>query len=347
MPHLPHLPHLLALLLIVAPALAQQTGDPADTAPGFEEITPETREAIDRGLAFLARVQGDDGSYGNGQFQKHVGITALACLAFMADGNTPDRGPYAAQIAKGIDFILANTGQSGFISANTSQGPMYGHGFATLLLAEAYGMSGDRDPEIREALTRAVRLIVNSQNPQGGWRYQPVPNDADLSVTICQIKALRAARNAGIHVPRETIDNAISYARQCQNPADGGFRYMLGSGGSEYPRSAAGVASLYYAGVYQDQAIKEGLEYLRKEGPDARSGVGGSYFYYGQYYASQAMFLAGGEMWREFYPASRDQLLDAQNRDGSWPSGWGTDYAAAMSLLVLQMPNRLLPIFQR
>ena len=49
-------------------------------------------------------------------------------------------------------------------------------------------------PDVREALRRAVRLIVNTQNSEGGWRYQPVRNDADLSVTVCQIMALRAAR---------------------------------------------------------------------------------------------------------------------------------------------------------
>ena len=38
-----------------------------------------------------------------------------------------------------------------------------------------------------------VWLIVRTQNDQGGWRYQPVKYDADLSVTICQIMALRAA----------------------------------------------------------------------------------------------------------------------------------------------------------
>ena len=334
------------LTFAATPALAQDadTAPARDDTPDFVEITPETRAAIDRGFAFLAKVQNDDGSYGNGQYQRHVGITALACLAFMADGNTPERGPYSENINRGLDFVLANTGRSGFIAANTSHGPMYGHGFATLFLAEAYGMSGDRDPEVRDALARAVRLIVNSQNIEGGWRYQPVPNDADLSVTICQVKALRAARNAGIHVPRETIENAISYARQCQNPGDGGFRYMLSGGQSAYPRSAAGVASLYYAGVYEDDAIRKGLDYLQN---NSGGTVGESHFFYGRYYASQAMFLAGGERWATFYPQTRDMLLDAQLTDGSWPSQWGTDYAAAMSLLVLQMPNRLLPIFQR
>ena len=72
--------------------------------------------------------------------------------------------------------------------------------------------------------------------------------DADLSVTICQINALRAARNAGLFVPKETVDACIRYVKQRQNP-DGGFRYMLQGGAtSAFPRSAAGVVALYSAG---------------------------------------------------------------------------------------------------
>ena len=114
---------------------------------------------------------------------------------------------------------------------------MYSHGFGTLFLAEAYGMT--HRPEIREKLQKAVRLIIDTQNNEGGWRYQPVRRDADLSVTICQINALRAARNAGLFVPKETVEACIRYVKQSQNP-DGGFRYMLQGGASAFPRSAAG-----------------------------------------------------------------------------------------------------------
>ena len=46
----------------------------------------------------------------------------------------------------------------------------------------------------REKLAKAVKLIRNTQNAQGGWRYQPRRTEADISVTICQVMALRAAR---------------------------------------------------------------------------------------------------------------------------------------------------------
>jgi len=317
----------------------------------FVEITPELRSAVERGLAYLAQQQQADGSYGNDRYGSHVGITALACLAFMSDGHLPASEGYGQHVQRGVQFILNSASESGLIAADTSHGPMYGHGFATLLLGEVYGMAGEGlsphdQQRLREVLLKAVRLIVNTQNHQGGWRYQPVPYDADISVTICQIMALRSARNAGLSVPTQTIDRAIAYVRNCQNPADGGFRYMINPGGSAFPRSAAGVASLFYAGVYGDDAVDKGLAYLHRHSQSAKFQDGGHYFY-GQYYAAQAMFIAGGEHWQRWFPKARAVLLTNQQPDGSWASSHGRDYGTAMSLIVLQIPNRLLPIFQK
>ena len=315
-----------------------------DEQVDFVEITPELRAAVDRGLVYLAEHQSEKGSYGGDRYGDHVGITALACMAFMADGSLPGRGRYGDHVQRGLDFVLASTNEAGLIAADTSHGPMYGHGFATLFLGEVYGMTDD--PEVRRVLLKAVRLIVNTQNHEGGWRYQPVPYDADISVTICQIMALRSARNAGLSVPRATIDRAIAYVRNCQNPADGGFRYMVRSGESAFARSAAGVAALYYSGVYEDDAVDRGLDYLSRPGLGSIN-RGQPHYHYGHYYCSQTMFLAGGQHWASYFPEIRTELIERQNDDGSWESNHGRDYGTAMSLLVLQIPNRLLPIFQR
>ena len=316
-----------------------------------DEITPELDDAVTRALAALAASQNDDGSFSGGRYGKHVGITALACLAFMADGHIPGRGGYGDNVERGLEFVLDNLNETGLLAAETSHGPMYGHGFAALFVGEIYGMIGSDDTPIarrtHEALVKSVRLIVQTQNAEGGWRYNPVPYDADVSVTICQIMALRAARNAGIEVPRETIDNAVSYVRRCQN-TDGGFKYQLTSGSSAWPRSAAGVASLYYAGIYEDEAIDEGLDYLFDTALPGRKGRPGAHFFYGHYYAVQTMYLAGGERWATWWPAIRDELIDLQNPDGTWSDRHaGSSYGTAMALIILQMPKRYLPIFQK
>jgi hypothetical protein len=325
----------------------------AENAAAEGEITPELDAAVTRGLAYLADQQEADGGFGGGSYGKNVAVTALACLAFMADGNLPGRGPYGENVSRGLEYILANTSQNGLIAADAANGPMYGHGFATLFLGEVYGMTaGGADTRLSartyEALSKAVRLIEQSQNPEGGWRYNPVPYDADSSVTICQIMALRSARNAGLDVPKATVDRAVEYVRRLQNP-DGGFRYQADMGASAWPRSAAGIASLYYAGVYEDEALESGLDYIEVQAPFPGPGQPRpSHFYYGHYYTVQAMYLAGGERWASFWPKIRQELLDTQSTDGGWTDpSVGSSYGTAMSLIVLQMPKRYLPIFQR
>ena len=330
----------LALFALPSGTLAAPPRGASSTA---EEITPALTVAVERGLAWLADQQEEDGSFGSlSHYGRHVGITGLAGLAFMSDGNAPGRGRYAHAVEGCIAFVLDHSSESGLLAAETSHGPMYGHGFATLFLAEVYGMSPRED--LGEALRKAVRLIVSTQNEEGGWRYQPVRHDADLSVTVCEVMALGAARNAGVFVEKKTVDAAIDYIRKMQIP-DGGFRYMLNSGGSAFARSAAGVAALQYAGIYSGQEIETGLQYIARFTPPSEQSVG--HMFYGHYYAAQAMFLAGDDYWRSWWPAVRGDLLAKQTEEGSWRGQAGTEYGTAMALIILQMPNRLLPIFQK
>lgn len=341
----PLLVTIFALLLLPAVTTAQSR--PATPATQLAvvppEYTPEALQAIDRGLAWLASQAFEDGSFGRGQYyNKNVAITALACLAFMGDGSMPGRGRYGQVVERAVDFILDSSGGSGLLGDRSGGSPMYSHGFATLLLAELRGMSPRTD--LDEKLHKAVHLIIATQNAQGGWRYQPVRSDADISVTVTQVMALRAARNVGIAVPRETIDLAIQYIQKCQED-DGGFSYMVKREGSAFPRSAGAVAALQYAGLYDTPEVQKGLAYLMQSLP-GKAKVAGHYEY-AHYYAVQAMFLAGGRYWQSWYPAVRDELLSRQRRNGSWAGAAGDEYGTAMALIVLQMPNRLLPIFER
>jgi prenyltransferase beta subunit len=336
---------LLPATLRAQPAAAEPAAHPLQGT----EITADQQRAVERGLAALAGKQARDGSFGSRE-QRHAGITSLCAMAFMQSGNLPGRGRYGPQVEKALSFVLASAQESGLIASDNYSPPMYGHGFATLFLAEVYGMTGDE--RVKEKLQKAVKLIQKSQNVEGGWRYQPSPQDADLSVTICQIMALRASRDAGIKVEKEVIDRAIDYVRKCQN-ADGGFSYQAGqngfggTGGSGFGRTAAGLASLYYAGISQGKEIDSALKYMLKYRPgNARGGDVEGHYYYAQYYAVQAMFLAGGSNWTNWYPAIRKQLIDRQSKTtGLWSGDQNDEYATAMALLVLQMPNRYLPVY--
>jgi len=216
-------------------------------------------------------------------------------------------------------------------------------------------------------LGRAVQLIIDTQNDEGGWRYFPVRNDADISVTICQVMALRAAKNAGFAVPAEVAAKCTRYVERLQDSnGDGGFRYQAaqrnGVGSTGFARTAAGVVALYSAGIYRSRAIDRGLDYLMQRCKPGMPHLGQHWqqremvmhYYYGHYYAVQAMWIAGGRYWTEWYPAIRDELVNHPDRtpgDGSW---WARrtlpdcpHYGTAMACIILQVPNNYLPIFQR
>jgi hypothetical protein len=339
-------------------ALAQ---DDTNQARGM--ITAPTQEAIDTGLAYLASVQAQDGAFGTGQWHGNVAITALGGLAFMAGGHQPGRGRYGENVTRAVRSILSHadrqTARGAFLNNPRSggHGPMYGHGFATLFLAEVYGMINDANlrTNLRETLHDAVQLIIHSQNQEGGWRYRPGGADADISVTICQIMALRAARNAGLAVPKSVADKCVQYVKDCQDlHGSGGFRYQRFGGPPGFARTAAGVVALYSAGIYEGESVQKGLDYMMRFRPGANQGgfLGNlehqMHYFYGHYYAVQAMWIRGGNYWRQWYPAIRDELLSSRQANGSWQMGiMCPHYCTAMALIILQVPNNYLPILQR
>lgn len=323
-------------------------------ASGERLMTESIDQSVSRGLKQLIERQQPDGSFGTGAYRGDVGVTALAGMAMMASGSTPGRGPYGENVTRALDYILRRAEPSGFISSpGGGSRPMYGHGFATLFVAECYGMADRTD--LRPKLDAAVRLIVAAQNDEGGWRYQPRPMDADISVTACQVMALRAARGAGRFVPGRTVDRAIEYIKRCQNE-DGGFMYQTIGGKSDFPRSAAALVALQSAGIYSGGEVDRAVKYLLDFGsqPSEESAVATStpaenegYYYYGQYYAALAFWQVGDRQWHSWYKSATGELLDRQDPVGLWRSNICDEYATAMSLIVLQIPNDYLPIFQR
>jgi prenyltransferase beta subunit len=339
-------------------------GDARETLPDGSAvkgmITPRADQAIERGLAYLNARQHGDGSFGTLGYAGNVAVTSLAALAFMSGGSQPNRGPYGQAVTRALRFVLSQENRTGihpgFLhNPNASpHGPMYGHGFATLFLAEVSGMVHDKAlrEEVTSKLHKAVKLILDGQNFEGGWRYMPNSRDADISVTICQIMALRAARNSGVAVPRSQVDKCVQYVKSCQNRSEGYFRYMrqgMGGGGPQgFARTAAGVVALYSAGVYKGPEIERGLDFLQRNS----TAIGGfgrpdMHYFYGHYYAVQAMYTAGGQYWEKWYPAIRDELIGRQQPDGSWLDQICIHYATAMACIILQVPNNYLPILQK
>ena len=337
----------------------------ADNGPKSTDdfVTADTQAAIDHGLNYLVtRLQGNDGSFSDGRNNAgNTGITALAALALMCGGHHPGRGKYGKAVAKAAEFVIgrgrANKTAAGFLT-NSDQpdghAAMYQHGFSALFLAELHGTFPDADhrAKARDMLEKAIALTIKAQNGQGGWRYSHQPGQDDVSVTVAQLMALRAAKNAGVYVDKAVVDKAVEYIKNCRQP-DGGFAYIKGQSGSLFPRSAAAVVGLYSAGIYQGEMIDKGLNYLSLFRPRgnrfAAADIRPEHYYYGHYYAALAMWTAGGNYWNDWFPAIRTELLLRREQVTSvWDDRiFGIAYATAMACVILQLPNNYLPIMQK
>lgn len=369
--------HLLFPLL--APLLAASAPAQEQVRRGASNellIDDRLRQAVAKGHEWLARHQDKDGYWAelvgyklNSNYEAlddrplpHVGVTALALMSFLAGGHLPDRGKYSAVLERGIDFVLSCAQDDGQITQNGTR--MYSHAFATLFLAEVYGMTDRAD--VKRVLQRSVDLIVDSQNAEGGWRYRPFARESDISITVCQVLALRSARNVGIHVPITTIKNAQNYVyRSAVRSNDrsystwgggygdmgGSFRYQNRENTrATFPLTAAGVTTLYAAGEYDSPIIRDALDYMDRERVRFSNDTLGHYFFfYGHYYAVQAYYITGDPKWTSYFKMIKSILLDAQRGDGSWQchTGPGDAFGTAVSTLILQIPLQLLPIFQR
>ena len=322
-----------ALAMLVAICVGVAPVIPADEAVGMAELTPEVQKAIQKGLEQLIATQNPDGSWG----QHKVASTALGLMAFMVKGHFPEKAPYGENLTKAVDFLLQQSeAQRGYMGAS-----MYEHGLATLALSEVWGMSNRAG--VKEALKNAVDVILKSQNPAGGWRYSPAPVDADISVTVMQIVALASAKEAGIMVPDSVIQKATAYVTACQHAQTGGFAYQPG-GGPGFARTGAGVMSLMMCGQRDSQAVKRGLDYLVAQPANVFESADG-YYFYAHYYAVQAMYQAGDKYYQKWYPKIRDSILKKQAADGSWADGH--QIGTQMAILILGVPYRFLPIYQR
>jgi squalene cyclase len=321
-----------------------------------EEITSELRLSVQMGFEFLIKRQSVSGTF-DSTFP--VAANALAGIAFLAGGYSEKNGPteYTQALKRDIEWLLANQNADGYFDDGSSR--MYGHGFATLFLAELYGTSGCQNQAVRQALERAIRVIEGSQCPNGGWDYDPAPGyrgrsaqyaTGDTSITVCQTMALRAARNLGLLIEAKVVDGALKYIKNAQN-SDGGFCYRHSFESvfrepSTFPRSAAGVCILYSLGSYNSESIQRGFRYLDQ---NYRFPWSNAFPYYAHYYSAQAMFQAGGKHWAEYFPWIRKSLLKEQQPDGSWRANLQENsmQATAMALIVLQLPYRFLPIHER
>ncbi len=350
----------------------------------------DVEAAIEKGLDYLKKTQAQDGHWEAQGGQYPTSMTAVAGMAFLMEGSTLKEGKYCDQVKKAVDWFLAPARQqpNGMIGdvRNPTEATryMYGQGFGTMFLASVYGEEEDKEQreKLEKLLKKSVEFICKAQTSKdhrkaegktvkiGGWGYVSATegnNFDEGSVTITALQGLRAARNAGIPVPKENIDRAVDYLEACTTPK-GGIIYSYSGGGGAIgengrpPLTAAAICCGFSAGQYKSELPKKWIKYCKDNIPIGKGRQ--SHDEYQSYYFAQAMYALGdnkyGEMfpneakdtwltWSKYKDATFQGILDNQDKtSGAWTGGYiGPVFATSVNLCILQLDKGILPIYQK
>jgi hypothetical protein len=279
-------------------------------------------------------------------------MTALAGIAMLCEGSTTTQGKYSPNIRLTVDYLCSRSRANGLIGdPGQDDRYTYGHGFSMLFLSQVLGEEEDLDRRERliDVLTKAVTFCGSAQTEAGGWGYLSAKDGMGYdegSTTVTQVQGLRGCRNAGIRVPTETIDKAINYIHKCTSP-DGGVQYNSKGGGSRPPISAAAVACLFSAGEYDSSYVPKLIAYCDKNLVNIVGDEFG-HWHYAHFYYSQVCYRTGGKKWEQYRDKVYAKILQEASRDGSWTQGYiGAVFTTSINLIMLQLENGALPIYQR
>jgi hypothetical protein len=345
---------------IVGSIVFPERGNQERVSSAQKIMTPEVREMIAKALQYVQKSKQADGCWGDKQFPKSSGVTALACMAFMAEGSLPRVGPYGKDLDDGIAFLLSCERKDNglIVAANTYQmGPMYDHAWSTFALIQAYG-NCPWYPDMRAKISRSVQVILKAQKPDGGWRYDTTPmGRSDCLVTTSVLYTIRLAKMAGFAVPEESIAKARAFIERCGTPTrpdeEGTFSYKEGGERGSPSVTGAGLMALFTQGQYNHKYVKPCTErmaeaYRRAHVEELTDSPQFRYFHFGCFYSSQAMYVAGDDYWLPWYKKYAEALKRQQAADGSWQDIYGnTVYPTAISAMVLLAPMGYIPQYLR
>lgn len=314
-------------------------------------------DAVVSSLRWMKETQGQDGSWGGGT---KVAYTGLALLAFLGHCETPTSDEFGECVTDAITFLVDNCQKGKGRMATNLQDKhwCYSHAIAAYAIAEAYtfcSQQGINLPSLKESVQLSIQWIIDNQNVSGGWDYayeEAGARGGDMSITAWQMQALKAGKHTGLEFRnmRSCISKALKYCEKCQG-SNGGFGYAGPQplGGNKSTLVGAGTLCFQQHKGAANSHARKGVRYIDKNAEfDYQNGPCNLYEHY---YSSQAAINHGGKEWKAYNELFRDQLLNAQNKDGSWPApakpGPGARsepiYVTALSTLMLEVYYRFLP----
>lgn len=336
--------------------------DPAS----YEPPTAQIKAAIKKGLAYMATQQHEEGWWPEKRFAH--GISGLALMGFVAEG-LPE---FKAVVGKGAAYFkksyvppgtypknaLMEARLAGSLVGQRSAHFIYEQAIAVLALSEY--VHHTKDAEARKMVAEGLRLLLQSQNTRakpkalggpvdaksrffGGWKYYPQQTTGDISVSGWCIIALAAAEAAGFKTPAEAREAYMVFCRKCFNEKTAAYGYEPDRGNVTHTTNSVGVLTTLLCEGGKCPLMRTGLRRIRSNLPVwEKEGERGNHPLYYWYYASRAMYVAGGDYWKQWQAVVCPMLLKHQNGDGSWDANEaelkpGKNYSTAVAILILQL----------
>lgn len=339
------------------PALFVGTASANPSASGAltkaARITPECRQAIKRGTAWLQQTLRADGGAGpDRKSAPDLGCTAIVGMALLSQGNTIETGPCRVELRRILGYILTAIEEvpngSMPVETNTQIQRKIGK-FAPLFLMALFlsQVHGDTlphdDAPVRNALRRLARFISAEQLPDGTWGDN---SWAPVLGTVLGWECLRAAASTGIeiHASSDEIGKALLEKIRSRGNGDQN-NWML-----NYYKETAALRVLYSLGYQNDAVFKETLDrVLKLPQSDNRlfQHAGGEEylaFYLVTVCALKQQKNPAAAAW---YPFARDRIVKLQNADGSWTGHHcitSRTFCTSAALLTLQSADQYLPV---
>lgn len=388
--------------LLLSPPCASALPVPADAAGGSARVDDRARreafrvaggagteQALKDALAWLVAHQAPEGCWRSGDFAAacgrigegtcegsgdrlhDVGVTGLALLALLGDGNTLQQGTHRDAVVRGVRWLVVtqDDGSGQLVHARPDKEGtltyswynLFEHAIATRALMKASASASSA--ALRSTAQRALDYLDRARNPYAGWRYAAQPTgESDTAITGWAALAVLAAVEAGFEVDPEVPASVIAWMDEVTDPATGRVGYMqIGSESSRYGAlndhyppakgealTATGLLCRLRFGQAPEQEplLKRHAELLARKPPEwDTDGYGCDMYFW--FFGTYAMHAMGGTYWERWNKALKKAVVDSQRKDGDSDGSWdpvgpwgfsgGRVYSTALMALCLEV----------
>ena len=300
-----------------------------------------------------------------------IGGTAIVCQMLLYSP-TKYKNQTKTAISKGIDFILEAL-EDPLMKASTQNNydvRVWGHSYSLNLFSHLrlmeYSLTTQQAAAIDKWIPNLVKTLIIEEIPGGGWNYANHKQQATF-VTAPVVQALLRARSLGIDVPDEIFQRSRDILLISRH-TDGAFIYSGGNNADQNPqqqdnkedtrsmqpgsiaRSALCESTLFLLGsgsvdniknavdaffIYWDELKKRWKQPGTHEPP---YGIAPYYFYFGHYYAGQAIEFLPVEYRKDVQKKLKQTILRTRDPDGTWNDRVfprSRSYGTAMAIMTL------------